>query len=289
MAYGLIKKLYVQNNASRSKISKSKFSNSCVEFVNTPVKNIKISFTGSQTYSMVADPRGFSVCIKSGHLIRILSTTTVINGEIQDECVWVNKNSDYFPVSINDAEYKSTINVDSNLVTCAKLKDGEVVKTISRYYGQTEFVFIGRGTPTYKADMKYYKDYGSANSGTPDATRTFNSNKAKEVFWFVSKVDFLKGDYTKMFDKTALKCSLSGETIEFNELRKYRENIVEAIVSRYSLPKTVREELKEVEAEFSGQVKYRQKNTRDSISIRCYRDSIDFGLMKKLKILSKMI
>ena len=65
-----------------------------VEYANIPLPGYLIEPSLRVDKAEIIDPRGFSFYISTHNLIKIMESTTITSGIIQDKCVFVRKNSD---------------------------------------------------------------------------------------------------------------------------------------------------------------------------------------------------
>ena len=130
---------------------------------NNPIQGHIISesvsrWSTSNKLFRVIDPRDFIVEVPTGNISTLLKYTTVINGVIQEECVWgregnnhilLPKGSEPYELSITQAE------VMSNTVSTKNLP----LKSIIRFHVEDnyEYVYLGKYKFTWEALSKGYK------------------------------------------------------------------------------------------------------------------------------------
>lgn len=71
--------------------------------------SIDLSFQGGFDKWQVEDPRGFLSVIPGDNLASILSTTVVVNGEIQDACIWARQGSKSLLIPVSSPQYKQAV------------------------------------------------------------------------------------------------------------------------------------------------------------------------------------
>ena len=57
----------------------------------------------------IKDPRGFVVEVPSGNIPSILSCTTVVNGIIQEECIWARQGQDHILLPVTSKPYQEAV------------------------------------------------------------------------------------------------------------------------------------------------------------------------------------
>ena len=123
---------------------------------NLPTKNIYVAssvsrWSTSNKLFRVKDPRGFTVEIPTDNLATLLQYTTVINGVIQEECVWGRYGGSHILLPVNSELYnrvKATLDVlENKLISIKDIKVGDWVK----FFGDSnEYYFCGRVKVTWK-------------------------------------------------------------------------------------------------------------------------------------------
>lgn len=109
-----------------------------IDIVNKPLvgfkvgKNTRTASQGSgETAIDIIDPRGFISEIRTSNLIKIMKYSTVRNGEIESECIWVRDGSNNKLMSLNDPEYKELLFIKdkepSKSEVNKKLKPGHII------------------------------------------------------------------------------------------------------------------------------------------------------------------
>lgn len=131
---------------------------------NSPVKGIYIGssvsrWSTSNKLFRVTDPRGFTLEVPTDNIATLLHLTTVINGVVQEECVWGREGNNHILLPVNSEPYLETLDkmdtLANKLIKVSELKVGDVVKF---FECDTEYTYMGKGKPTWK--IKPY-EYGS--------------------------------------------------------------------------------------------------------------------------------
>ena len=160
---------------------------------NLPTKNIYVAssvsrWSTSNKLFRVKDPRGFTVEIPTDNLATLLQYTTVINGVIQEECVWGRHGGNHILLPVNSEPYneaKATLDVlENKLIDIKDLKVGDWVK----FFGDShEYYFCGRVKVTWKVRgcrLKYRYGYYSQSDNKTEYTdwHVLQDNKYINLF-----------------------------------------------------------------------------------------------------------
>lgn len=123
---------------------------------NLPTKGLYVGnsvsrWSTSNKLFRVEDPRGFTVEIPTDNLATLLHHTTVINGVVQEECVWGRDGGNHILLPVNSEPYKRALKnqdiIENKLVNISDLKEGDCVK----FFGDNdEYVFYGRVKITWR-------------------------------------------------------------------------------------------------------------------------------------------
>lgn len=130
---------------------------------NTPTEGIYVGssvsrWSTSNKFFRVTDPRGFTVEIPTGNLATLLHHTTVINGYVQDKCVWGRSEGSHILLPINSEPYKDAIavqeKIDNDLIKVKDLKVGDVVKMFNddnlyHFFGRVKVTWSLQGVSPY--------------------------------------------------------------------------------------------------------------------------------------------
>ena len=146
---------------------------------NLPTKNIYVAssvsrWSTSNKLFRVKDPRGFTVEIPTDNLATLLQYTTVINGVIQEECVWGRYGGSHILLPVNSEPYnraKATLDVlENKLISIKDIKVGDWVK----FFGDSnEYYFCGRVKVTWKVrgyKPRYRYNWQSNPNNEPEYT-----------------------------------------------------------------------------------------------------------------------
>lgn len=136
-----------------------------VYFDNEPSTGFKIvkeavRYSTSNVVWRVIDPRGFMVEIYSANFMSIISYCTVVEGEIQGNCIWGRENGKNFLIPEGSPDYKrskpegtKSINLkEVKIGSLVRLKDGTKATYLGKYY-ETKYYPLGR--LSYRVDDKY--------------------------------------------------------------------------------------------------------------------------------------
>lgn len=112
---------------------------------NTPVKGLTIEdfvsrYSTSNKLVRVRDPRGFVVEVSISDLVDLMLESTIVNGVVQEDIVWVSK----APVVVGSKKYMRylpKVDKSKNMTTYAKLKVGDIITTPA---GTKKLQFLGK-------------------------------------------------------------------------------------------------------------------------------------------------
>jgi len=117
---------------------------------NIPVKGFKVvgqagRWTTEATYIEIEDPRGFKVQVEVGNLTTLMQYCTIINGVIQEECVWGTDNK-HVLLPVHTEEYRKAVVKIEKVQEALKIKDlmpGDWVKLHTFGRESKEVQFLG--------------------------------------------------------------------------------------------------------------------------------------------------
>ncbi len=127
---------------------------------NTPISGFTISEVASRWSTQnklfrIQDPRGFTVEVPSGNIPELLSHTTVINGVVQEECVWGKEGSNHILLSTNSPPYLEAVQdtkVMDERISYSKLDIGDI------FYKSVDdtklWIYLGKVKATWKCDTR---------------------------------------------------------------------------------------------------------------------------------------
>lgn len=134
------------------------------EFIhdNTPLTGFYVGssvsrWSTSNKLFRVKDPRGFTVEIPTDNLATLLHHTTVVNGVVQEECVWGREGNNHILLPINSEPYLITIDqmdtLANKLISIKDIKAGDWVKFFEDEY---EYYYLGKVKATWNVrDYNY--------------------------------------------------------------------------------------------------------------------------------------
>lgn len=138
---------------------------------NTPVKEIYIGcsvsrWTTSNKLFRVSDPRGFTVEVATDNIATLLHLTTVINGVIQEECVWARDGNNHVLLPVNSEPYLETLDkMDQIANRLIPLKDIKVGDWFKLFENDSEYYYAGKVKCTWKVSPWAYEDYWQQRGG----------------------------------------------------------------------------------------------------------------------------
>lgn len=129
---------------------------------NTPIRGFKLvdvvsRYSTSNKLFRIQDPRGFELEIPADNLLDIAMNSTIVNGEIIEECVWATSGKLYL-IPSSSCEYKR--HIASKTLEPTQLKIGEYyvssknITSIFRYEGFLHHTWV---------DHKYVGTEGTVN------------------------------------------------------------------------------------------------------------------------------
>ena len=139
---------------------------------NTPQKGLYIGssvsrWSTSNKLFRVKDPRGFTVEVPTDNIATLLHLTTVVNGVIQEECVWGKEGNNHILLPVNSEPYlQAKKNMEVLESPTIKIKDVPYGSKVMLLNDDTIYTFLGRGKPTYtiKPYTLHYEGWGRGYS-----------------------------------------------------------------------------------------------------------------------------
>lgn len=110
----------------------------------------------------VKDPRGFTVEVPTGNIATLLHHTTVVNGVVQEECVWGREGNSHILLPVNSQPYLDTLDkMDTLANKLIPIKDLKVGDWVKMFNDDTEYYYAGKIKATWKVrgviqDRSYY-------------------------------------------------------------------------------------------------------------------------------------
>jgi len=105
----------------------------------------------------VKDPRGFMVEVPTGNISTLLNYTTVVNGIIQDECVWGRDGNNHILLPKGSEPYEEAMSNETEMrnqmITGSKMKIGDHLRDA---HGN-QYVYLGRYEMDYHTTGTVYK------------------------------------------------------------------------------------------------------------------------------------
>lgn len=128
------------------------------EFIvdNTPTSGFYVGcsvsrWSTSNKLFRVKDPRGFTVEIPTDNLATLLHHTTVVNGFVQQECVWGREGNNHILLPVTSEPYLITLDqmdtLENKLISVKDLKVGDWVKM---FEDETLYYYAGKIKGTWK-------------------------------------------------------------------------------------------------------------------------------------------
>lgn len=127
------------------------------EFIyeNTPLKGFYVGssvarWSTSNKLFRVKDPRNFTVEIPTDNLATLLHHTTVVNGVVQESCVWGREGNNHILLPINSEPYLITLDqmdtLANKLISIKDIKAGDWVKF---FEDKHEYYYLGKVKATW--------------------------------------------------------------------------------------------------------------------------------------------
>lgn len=121
----------------------------------------------------VKDPRNFTVEIPTDNLATLLHHTTVVNGVVQEECVWGREGNNHILLPINSEPYLITLDqmdtLANKLISIKDIKAGDWVKFFEDEY---EYYYFGKVKATWNV-RGYNYSYGYSPYGGRSRETTY--------------------------------------------------------------------------------------------------------------------
>jgi len=128
---------------------------------NEPTTGFKITDSVSRWSTQnklfrVMDPRGFEVEIPTGNLNQLLQCSTVVNGEIQGECVWGRDDSSHILIPTASVLYQEATMTMEKLNKTIKMSDiqvGEIIEA-SAWGSMSKMIYLGKVKATHTGTLE---------------------------------------------------------------------------------------------------------------------------------------
>lgn len=182
-----------------------RYGSAALEFENTPMPAFRITDIANR-YSLspdrkwnVTDPRGFQVAISSENLLSLIQNTNIIDGLVDDVCVWARDgdNNNLYLLNCSSPEYKTYVENSKLLANRPDIKDVEVGDSVTTTKGLTG-IYCGTYSLYSAADFR----------GTKTCTASIYRNRhiiradkhGANWFYFTTNPDILKIEQKKKVD-----------------------------------------------------------------------------------------
>lgn len=137
----------------------------------------------------VKDPRGFTVEVPTGNIATLLHHTTVVNGVVQEECVWGRDGNSHILLPVNSEPYLVTLDqmdtLENKLIPLKQLKVGDWVKF---FEDEAEYYYAGkvRGTWNVQGQSRSssYSSYGQSREKTYSQVVETKDDKWTDLFLY---------------------------------------------------------------------------------------------------------
>lgn len=172
------------------------------EFENIPTQGFKIvesisRWSTSNKWFRVIDPRGFKLEISASNLCNLILESTIINGLIQEECIWSRYSGMNVLIPINSKEYIKAIS-DTKKRSNGKIKISELITghLYSNINGCDTAIYLGRNSNSF---LFQYVWHSRANDNI-----NIGSMEEKSSINFVEDLGFLN-NYKELILENMLK------------------------------------------------------------------------------------
>lgn len=174
----------------------------------------------------VTDPRGFCVEVPTGNIATLLHHTTVVNGVVQQGCVWGREGNSHILLPVNSEPYLITLDqmdtLENKLISIKELKVGDWVKFFN---DDKEYYYAGkaRGTWSLRGTRRDYSYY-SRKPDTYSESVEVKDDKWTELFLY-------KYSWSKEGDKWATDSPNKPKIVQV--LRNEKMEVTADMVSIY--------------------------------------------------------
>lgn len=110
-------------------------------------KKIRRTWSSNNVVWRVSDPRGFDLEISSENMASILDCCTLINGVIQEKCIWARSGSSNILLPESSEPYKLAVKNTKRHKSSVSLRDikiGSLVDVLAPKFHETELVYLGK-------------------------------------------------------------------------------------------------------------------------------------------------
>lgn len=161
---------------------------------NSPIEGFYVGssvsrWSTSNKLFRVKDPRGFTVEIPTDNLATLLHHTTVVNGVVQECCVWGREGNSHILLPINSEPYLITLDqmdtLENKLISIKDLKVGDWVKFFN---DDNEYYYAGKMKGTWnlrgKSRPSSYYSYGRQEQTTYSESVEVKDDKWTNLFLY---------------------------------------------------------------------------------------------------------
>lgn len=129
---------------------------------NKPTKGFYIGssvsrWSTSNKLFRVKDPRGFTIEVPTGNIATLLHHSTVINGVVQDECVWGREGSNHILLPVNSEPYLETREKEQQLTKLIKIRDLKIGDVVKLFEDDKEYQYLGNYKITFEVKPWSFK------------------------------------------------------------------------------------------------------------------------------------
>ena len=161
---------------------------------NSPIEGFYVGssvsrWSTSNKLFRVKDPRNFTVEIPTDNLATLLHHTTVVNGVVQEACVWGREGNSHILLPINSEPYLVTLDqmdtLENKLISIKDLKVGDWVKLFN---DDNEYYYAGkmRGAWSLRGESRpsSYYSYGQQKQTTYSEPVEVKDDKWTDLFLY---------------------------------------------------------------------------------------------------------
>lgn len=107
----------------------------------------------------VTDPRGFTVEVSTGNISTLLHHCSVINGVVQEECLWGRDGSNHVLLPVNSKPYLETLKKMDQLENVIPFKDLKPGDWVRMFEDGREYCYMGRIKMKWEATFSKHASY----------------------------------------------------------------------------------------------------------------------------------
>jgi len=207
---------------------------------NEPTFGMKIAgcvsrYSTSNKWFEVVDPRGFKLQISTSDLLALMSESTIVNGIIQEECVWGYSGSPFL-AKVDGKRYNNMFAAQTKKesrvkVTASKLVIGDM------YVNDSYYVYLGKA----HIDMSTDKNTSYSSYHHKVATKLPHLTEVRDYFVFARIYEY---EVNKELDKDTLSLKITKtcpklyetDRVSVSPIADFISAIDKKKLSNYSLP-----------------------------------------------------